>query len=123
MPTRALAIACALIAQTGLSAEQLKPRVNVDFGVGTLPKPQPQPPPVTFGLTVDQTKPQREAAAKAAWVEKAMARRSEQREAFDCKMVRPVDPNFRSAMPVAKPPEHTKFSMKVIPVPPCPAHK
>ena len=32
---------------------------------------------------------------------------------------KPVDPDFRSAMPVIEPPKHTKLPMKVIEAPPC----
>ena len=120
METRALAIACALIAQIGLSADQLKPRIDVDFGVGATQKPPP--PPITFSAPGEQTKEQRESAAKAR-LNAAMARHSGQREAIDCKMVRPVDPAYRSAMPLVKPPADVKFAMKVIQAPPCPPHK
>jgi hypothetical protein len=38
---------------------------------------------------------------------------------IDCKMVKPVNPDFRSNMPVAMPNPKLAFPMKVVPVPSC----
>src|SRR4051812_3128039 len=37
----------------------------------------------------------------------------------DCKMVKPVDPQFKSKMPVITPDEKVKFRTPVVPVPSC----
>jgi len=37
----------------------------------------------------------------------------------DCKMVKPVDPQFRSAMPVVTPDPRLKLPMSIVPVPDC----
>jgi hypothetical protein len=115
--TAACVFACPLL----VHADQLKPRMNLDFGTGA--QVQPQAPPVTFGAPAApqtrQTDQQKalEAAARAKL--QALDAAKKEGEGFDCKMVRPVDPNFHSKMPVVRPPEDVKFAMKVIPAPPC----
>jgi hypothetical protein len=37
----------------------------------------------------------------------------------DCKMVKPVDPQFKSAMPVVTPDPHLKLPMSIVAVPDC----
>jgi hypothetical protein len=37
----------------------------------------------------------------------------------DCQMVKPVDPNFHSAMPIVKPSADKKYALRVIQTPPC----
>jgi hypothetical protein len=39
--------------------------------------------------------------------------------ATDCKMVKPVDPQFRSAMPVVTPDPRLKLPMRIVHVPDC----
>ena len=40
-------------------------------------------------------------------------------EALDCKMVKPVDPSFKSKMPVATPDPNLALPTKIVPVPSC----
>jgi hypothetical protein len=37
----------------------------------------------------------------------------------DCKMLKPVDPQFRSAMPIVTPDAGLKLPMRIVPVPDC----
>jgi hypothetical protein len=39
--------------------------------------------------------------------------------AIDCAMVKPIDPNFHSAMPIVKPHPNVQYTLRVIPVPTC----
>jgi hypothetical protein len=41
------------------------------------------------------------------------------RQAIDCAMVKPVDPAFRSNMPIVTPDPKVNHTMRVIPVPSC----
>jgi hypothetical protein len=40
-------------------------------------------------------------------------------EPMDCGMVKPVDPNFKSKMPVVTPDPKLALPMKIVPVPSC----
>jgi hypothetical protein len=122
MSLRAVAIAACLFACPLLGhADQLKPRLNLDFGTGA--QVQSQTPPVTFGTPATPQPGNRdrqkalEAAARAKL--QALDSSKKEEEGFDCKMVRPVDPNFHSKMPIVRPSADVKLAMKVIPAPPC----
>jgi hypothetical protein len=119
MRSRTLAVALFLLGSPlVLSADQLKPRLNVDFGAG-VPKTHA---PSHFSLVPppDQAeqKKQLEEAARLK-LQHVLKRESGKLEGFDCRMVKPVDPDFRSAMPVVEPPKHTTYTMKIVPAPPC----
>jgi hypothetical protein len=116
--TSCLLLVCSVV----LGADQMKPRVTVDFGAGAATPPLR----VTFGVPTAadaqlkdrQDKPKTlEAAARAKL--QAIERAAESAEGFDCKMVRHADPRYRSNMPVVQPPENVQFTMKVIPAPQC----
>lgn len=111
-----------LVCAVALRADQMKPRIDVDFGAGAATPP----PLVTFGAPMaphthlkDQQAKHKalEAAAQARL--QAIERAAESADGFDCKMVRHADPRYRSNMPVVQPPANVKFTMKVIPAPQC----
>lgn len=47
------------------------------------------------------------------------AKRDGPLEATDCKMIKPVDPQFKSKMPVVTPDEKVTFTVQVVEVPSC----
>jgi hypothetical protein len=84
----------------GVSCSSLpKPAINFDFGAAAPKQPAP-------GATAPKPAP------KTAFTTPVVPN--------DCQMVKSVDPNFRSNMPVATPDPNLGAAMRTVVVPPCP---
>lgn len=58
-------------------------------------------------------------SGRPAVVSRVATNRDPQVQGNDCAMVKPVDPDFRSNMPIVRPDPWVKLPMRVIPAPPC----